>query len=492
MTGAVVHEQLWDEAQAWLIARDAPVGWLLTHELRHEGHPPLWYLILAIPAKLGLPYGSMKVVGVLAGAATAFLLLFAFPRVPLGLRILAPFAFFIAYRYSVVARSYILLFPLLLLIARMYGRRSARPGLFVLLLILLSMVSVHGFAIACALAALFAFELATGRVAAPPKRALVLSAAAFASSSALLILALWPPKDLTSSIHVHSMLSPARHSQVLTSLIPALFWTSLEDDAPLVAVSKVAAALVALTLLVAWIFRSGAGAPFAAGLLAVYIVSLRYFSMWHEGIVFLLILFGAILAFERRLAPRWLTVAGQLVLVLLLVRHAQWTFLSLAYDIHAQSTGSARTAEFLRAQGLDQRLLYGTGGAVVEIQPYFASNIFDNYRLQGRSYWDFSTRNPWPYVAFTPESEAAMTRFLDRVLADRPEVIVYGAGILEDKLYAPRLFGNPSYRHLAMFRGKTFWKDTPMWEVEYHVFQRITPAPPRGTPLGSAPHTGAR
>ena len=494
--GAVSHEQLWDEAQAWLIARDTPLVSLFTQELRYEGHPPLWYLILAVPAKLGLPYWWMKVIGALAGAVTAFLLLFAFPRVPLYVRVLAPFAFFIAYRYSVVARSYILLFPIMLLIAWMYGRRSERPGLFALLLILLSMVSVHGFAIACGLAALFAFEMWRGRIPAPPRRAFRIGAGAFVLSSVLLVLTLWPPRDLTSSIHTYSIVSPARHSQLVTLVVPALFWTGLEDDDPFVAVTKVAAALLGLTLLVAWILRSGAGAPFAIGMLAVYAISLRYFSNWHEGIFFLILLFGAILAFEKDAAPRWLRVAGQLVLLLLLLRHAQWTFQSLAYEIHAQSTGSARAAEFIRANGLDNQfdkgVLYGTGGAVVEIQPYFASNIFDNYTLEGRTYWDFSSRNPWPYVAFTPASEEAMTRFLDRILAEQPEYLVYGPGILEDKLYGPRLFGNPNYRRIATFKGTTFWKDAPRWDVDYHVFRRITPAKPSDILLASVPRSGAR
>lgn len=492
VTGAVVHEPSWEEAQAWLLARDTPVVSLLTRELRYEGHTPLWYLILAAPAKLGLPYWSMKVIAAATGAATAFLLLFAFPRLPLHIRLLAPFAFFIAYWYSVVARSYILLYPILLLIARRYERRSERPGVFALLLILLSLVSVHGFAIACGLAALFALDIWRKRIPTPPKRVLGAAALAFIVNAILVVLSLWPPKDLTSSIHVYSMISPHRHSQVITTVIPALFWNALEDDAPAIAVTKVAAALVALTLLVLWIVRSGAGAPFAVAILAMYVVSLRYLTAWHEGIYFLIILFGALLAFDRNTAPRWLRVAGQVMLVLLLLRHAEWAFRSLWYDVRAQTTGSARAAEYIRANGFDNGVLYGTGGAVVEIQPYFASNIFDNYQLNGRTYWDFSPRSPWPYVAFTPESQEAMERFLDQILADQPEVIVYGAGILEDKLYAPRLFGNPSYRHLAAFKGTTFWKDAPRWDVEYHVFQRVTLARPSGTPLASAPHNGAR
>lgn len=44
-----------DVAQAWLIARDLSVPELFA-QLRYEGHPCLWYLLLMPFAKLGFPY----------------------------------------------------------------------------------------------------------------------------------------------------------------------------------------------------------------------------------------------------------------------------------------------------------------------------------------------------------------------------------------------------------------------------------------------------
>jgi hypothetical protein len=465
IAGAAAHEPWWDEAQAWLVARDAPPAELFTHHIRYEGHPPLWFLVLAVPAKLGLPYASLQVAALLGGATSAFLLLFAFPRVPLYVRVLAPFALFVAYQYTVVARSYVLLLPLLLLIARMWERRSG--GRFAALLILLSHVSVHGFAIACGLALLSL-----------RRRAHVL---AFVLNAALLVALLWPPPDLMTAVNLHSPLDPQRHAAVVSSLVPSLFWTELQDEPPVQAVAKVAAALLALTILVFWMFRSGAGLPFALATLAAYAVALRYLAVWHEGIFFFLLVFGAVLAFERsKRGP--LDTAARIVLVLLLLRHAEWTVRSLAYDLRRDSTGSARAARFLREQGLDRRQLYGAGVAVVEVQPYFEANILDNSRT---AFWEYSTRrNTWPYMPAAPD---AMTQWIDGVLAARPEYILYGTGLLsQDEYYAPDLFRSPAYVRMASFGGVTFWKDRPARRITFHVFRRAD------RPPASAPRSGAR
>ena len=54
--GYALHAYEYDEAQSWLIVRDCTIPHILGHVLRYEGHPSLWYLTIAIPAKLHFPY----------------------------------------------------------------------------------------------------------------------------------------------------------------------------------------------------------------------------------------------------------------------------------------------------------------------------------------------------------------------------------------------------------------------------------------------------
>src|SRR5271163_4633845 len=99
------HEPWFDEAQAWLLARDASVPDLFIHYLRAEGTPGLWHLLLMVPAKLGLPYRTMHLLAALFTTAAVAMILWLGPF-PLAIRAVIPFTYFLAYQYSVVARSY--------------------------------------------------------------------------------------------------------------------------------------------------------------------------------------------------------------------------------------------------------------------------------------------------------------------------------------------------------------------------------------------------
>ena len=48
----VFHEPWFDEAQAWQIAKCASLKEIFFEIPHYEGHPPLWWLLLSIPARL--------------------------------------------------------------------------------------------------------------------------------------------------------------------------------------------------------------------------------------------------------------------------------------------------------------------------------------------------------------------------------------------------------------------------------------------------------
>lgn len=75
VTVSCFHEPWFDEAQAWLIARDCSWKELLTVRTHYEGHPPLWWMLLAIPAKLGMPYEiGLKSLNLMCAALMIWLL----------------------------------------------------------------------------------------------------------------------------------------------------------------------------------------------------------------------------------------------------------------------------------------------------------------------------------------------------------------------------------------------------------------------------------
>lgn len=58
------HEPWADEAQSWLIAREATISEILFTVERYEGTPPLWHLLLKLLINLGYQYEYFYVISV--------------------------------------------------------------------------------------------------------------------------------------------------------------------------------------------------------------------------------------------------------------------------------------------------------------------------------------------------------------------------------------------------------------------------------------------
>lgn len=148
----VFHEPWFDEAQSWLIARDASFHDILLVRPHYEGHPPLWWLMLSIPAKLGVPYEiGLKGVQLVCVAIMAWLLIFRSPLPPLAVALL-PFTYFMCFQYGVTSRPYALMCAAIFLTADCWKSRDEKPWRLTLSLILLCCTSSYGIALACAMA----------------------------------------------------------------------------------------------------------------------------------------------------------------------------------------------------------------------------------------------------------------------------------------------------------------------------------------------------
>jgi hypothetical protein len=103
--GLARHEMWRDEMQAWLIpAGSASLGELI-HNLRYEGHPALWHILLWIVSRVTARPEAMQVLHLAISAAAVFL----FARnAPFSrpVRALAVFGYFPLYEYTVISRNY--------------------------------------------------------------------------------------------------------------------------------------------------------------------------------------------------------------------------------------------------------------------------------------------------------------------------------------------------------------------------------------------------
>ncbi|MDX2202555.1 MAG: hypothetical protein NW223_07385 [Hyphomicrobiaceae bacterium] len=100
----VMHQPWSDEYQAWLIALASSPATLL-HNLRNEGHPLLWYVILMAVQTVTSDPAALKMVQWVAAAATTGLIIVRAPFAP-WLRIAIALNYYCFFEYSAIGRSY--------------------------------------------------------------------------------------------------------------------------------------------------------------------------------------------------------------------------------------------------------------------------------------------------------------------------------------------------------------------------------------------------
>ena len=153
---ALYYEPFRDVSQAWIITRYLNPLELL-RQIKVEGHPFLWYLVLFPLAKLGAPFMS-----IIALSMTAMLLgLYGFLCLaPYGKLEKLAIVFSAAgmYHLPVIARGYALAPLILMLVYLAYPKRYTRPMLYATALFFLCQLQV----LLCGLAGMLMLEWTAG------------------------------------------------------------------------------------------------------------------------------------------------------------------------------------------------------------------------------------------------------------------------------------------------------------------------------------------
>ena len=144
----LIHEPWFDEALAWLIARDSSIYEILFVTPHYEGHPALWHLILVPFAKLGAPYElSLNLVSLVFSGLAVGLFIYKAPFKRI-IRLTMPFTYYLFYQYGVISRPYCMMMLAFVIMALTFKNRNEKPGRFVLSLWFLCVSSAYGIVIA--------------------------------------------------------------------------------------------------------------------------------------------------------------------------------------------------------------------------------------------------------------------------------------------------------------------------------------------------------
>ncbi len=130
------HEPWRDEAQQWLVVNKLSLLEIID-DLKYEGHPCLWYLILYPFVKSGFPYITANLVSFAFMLIGVYLFL-KYSPFPFYVKIFVVFSPIFVYYYPVISRSYCLIPFFVALLAILYPDRHKKTwqyGLIIGLLI---------------------------------------------------------------------------------------------------------------------------------------------------------------------------------------------------------------------------------------------------------------------------------------------------------------------------------------------------------------------
>jgi len=194
----LLHHEPWeDEAHTWLVARDLDIISIFK-QMAYDGTPSLWYMFLVPLAKMGLPYESEFILHLIIAiaAVTLFVLYAPFSKIT---KVFFIFSYYMAYEYSIIARSYCLSILLLFLIATLYGKRFEYPLWYASLIFLLFNTNAHSVFTASSLTVLFMWESYREKASGTFTK---LSVFVMAMGGALSLLQLLPRSDSINYNHI--------------------------------------------------------------------------------------------------------------------------------------------------------------------------------------------------------------------------------------------------------------------------------------------------
>ncbi|MFU0572472.1 ABC transporter ATP-binding protein [Gardnerella greenwoodii] len=369
------HEPWFDEAQSWLIARDSSFADLLTLRPHYEGHPPLWTLLLSIPAKTGVPYEiGLKGVQFLCAALLGGWLIFRAPFNRLTIALL-PFTYFICFQYGVTARPYALLCVSLLMVAHYWKYADSKPSntwKLVLSLVLMCAISAYGIAIAAGFA--LAWVVRSVQIAGIKNAVceifsninrllgwILLAFVGFAS-----VACIWPAANAFGSRATFSGNSHLIQFLYFIFVVPSeSMFTAFAGDVSLrrMSLGILPTIICVLISILIWAFaiciakRRKMLVSLILPYLTFAIIATQYFTLHHAGIVFVFFIAQLWMFVDNKPLNFDITLANKLsnkcaftqsIIVILLAPSLIWNIFACVNDIRFDYSGSRALAQFIQ------------------------------------------------------------------------------------------------------------------------------------------------
>ena len=416
------HEPWFDEAQSWLIARDSSFADLLTLRPHYEGHPPLWTLLLSIPAKTGVPYEiGLKGVQFLCAALLGGWLIFRAPFNRLTIALL-PFTYFICFQYGVTARPYALLCVSLLMVAHYWKYADSKPSntwKLVLSLVLMCAISSYGIAIAAGFA--LAWVVRSVQIAGIKNAVceifsninrllgwILLAFVGFAS-----IACIWPAANAFGSRATFSGNSHLIQFLYFIFVVPSeSMFTAFAGDVSLrrMSLGILPTIICVLISILIWAFaiciakRRKMLVSLILPYLTFAIIATQYFTLHHAGIVFVFFIAQLWMCVDNKPLNFDITLANKLsnkcaftqsIIVILLAPSLIWNIFACVNDIRFDYSGSRALAQFIQRNHAENKRFVTSWLHKEEKLDSNGNTISPEFEDVHQYSWQLITANPY-------------------------------------------------------------------------------------------------
>lgn len=391
------HEPWADEAQSWIIARDASCFEIIWNLARYEGSFPLWHLTLKAFINFGLEYEYLYIVPIIISSLGLFVFLKKV-EAPKYVKILLPFTYYICYQYTIIARSYCYLLLAFSLLMITYKERGEKPFKYILSLSFLSLISMHGMIIAGMMFIMFFVEILKEKnVKKYIKEVIIFSIIILGE-----IIVLFPPADLYMTVSA---------AYTIPQIIKSILDMIIGNGNIFFKIYNIVAFTLLLFVFSKIFIVKNKDVIVTMSVLFLFMFIIR-FAAHHSGIIFLLMMFGIISYYEEIKSK---TKHFDKLFMIVLILYSVLSFQSGINDYMHEYSGAKEMASYIKEMNYNEKKIVGFGFKDVSLQPYFEKNLYTNmdeaiYR------WSSKNKDFYTYCNFEKYDRSDFT--------DVPEYIV--------------------------------------------------------------------